>query len=355
MIINLKKFNKYKRIISNIIKKYNPYTESLFFNVSDGFCHFQNEEVFGRLRIEKDEAESNLFINAEKFLLLSSNLDEIELKNRIFIYNEDNFKLGNYGELNYEVPSYENYENYEEYDCILQNKELFNSLREAFHYIEREPTNSYNAIFIDNNHIIATDRSRFYLKKLESISDIYLQESLMKILLYLDDSDLTVIKKLDNKIMLKINDELEILINRNTNLVVPKILEAHNSYNHNTFVKCDLKEFYNLVQFLLPFTSSDSFNKIILKVENEKILISIQEEDININKYIDIKETNLTSFDKEYILCCSDLKLLLSHLQGQDLNIQLSPESMINDRFTMLCFSSDQDINKKIILPTMEG
>jgi len=355
MKISLKKFSKYKRIIQNIIKKYNPLTESLYFNIQDGYCHFQNEEVFGKLKIEKSEEEGNLFINAEKFLILSSNLDELDLRDKTFYDNNDSFQLGNYGELSYEVPSYDNYEEYTEYDNLIQNKELFNIFREAFHYINKTEFDPYNAIFISNNSVMATEGSRVYIKQIEDIANIQIQESLMKILLFLDDSDQVKFKKLEDKILLIINNECEIIINANTNLKVPSIFSSKEFYDHETYIKCDLKSFSNLIQFLLPFTNSDSYNKLYLKVENNKILMSIKEEDINIKKYIDIVDSNLPDSNYEYLLCCTDLKLLLTHLEGQELKIQLSPDKVIKDRYALLSFSSFQDETKKIILPTLEG
>ena len=366
MKLNLLPFRKYKKVISNIIEKGSPFTENLYFDFQEGYCYFQNDSTFSRIKIEKAE-ENNIFIDAFKFLLLADSIteNEIELKEGVFYdVNNSSYKLGDVdSSTNFETINFDEFVDHESFNKLFsENKDIFVYIKQASHYIlKNDDQMRFNAVFIKDNYILGTNRVKMYKYYLNpeqhgEISDINIQEDVLRFLSNVDDlasvkfksQEITEKKK---DLMLSLDEgNCEIVIAENMELVTPPINDPSfiAQYDHETNIICDLKEITNVISFLFPFTSVDNNNCIYLQVtDDNKLKIAVRENTVKIEKYINLEEKNIET-NKEFLISCHDLKMALLHLEGNELKLRLDDEKLLVN------FSTFEDENRTILIAKME-
>lgn len=346
MILKLDLFKKYTKIIQFTIEVGNPITESLFFNFKEGYCHFRNEKEYGRIRIEKDENENNIFVDANKFLLFIKNFNkDIEYKKGYFYCDKIKSKLGNYGELVFEEVDYTGYEIYKDFNNISSNNSVLEKLRQSIVYIDRNNYPELDATFIRDNHILATNKEIFYqFKSSIQLPGIDIHKSIMKNLLYILEKDKNIqYKTKDKKTQISIENEFDMIFNLPINLEVPPYNEEMfiKEYDHDTFISCNLNELIETIKFLSPFSNTEQKN-IYFHIEDKILKLEVKEPDVNIVKEIEIKDSNITE-KQSYLFSGQYLKTLLSHLEGESVRVYLSKGS------ELVSVDTIEQPNKKLI------
>ena len=166
----------------------------------------------------------------------------------------------------------------------------------------------------------------------------------MKILIHLLDKEHNIqYKTKDSKTQLSVGDEFDMIFNLPIDLEVPPYNNQDfiNEYNHDTYIICNLNEVIESIKFLYPFSGTEQKN-IYFHIKGDTLRMEIKECDVNIEKEISIKDSNITE-PQTFLFSGQYLKLLLSHLDGENVKIKLKKRSELINLMTA------EDENKSLV------
>lgn len=298
----------YKKIFDSIKQPGVQLFDSVFLDFSRSQCVFMNETSFVRISFEIDgevpEDQENFFVDGNKFFVLISTYDLLEIKGRSFFSPEgDKFVLSSFKE-EFDLPEFGG----EDWTSINFdfNKDFSKKIRDALDFIDPDDPNA-SSLFFENNTILSLSKVRYFQTPMKEINESFnLPYDFVRIASSLSmEGDATIqYREINDAFVVYFHlGSLEFLLTTNSSNslpVDPSDEEFREGFFHPYYIVISTKSFLNSIKFLSTFLSDSHAAHTQIRVHSEKDSSSYLEFYIHNENEVSYKTELESLSDPEY-------------------------------------------------------
>ncbi|MGL5913571.1 MAG: hypothetical protein ACRCZB_05345 [Bacteroidales bacterium] len=272
---------KYSKICDRLKDTNQPIFDSIRLDFENERAIFGSQRGFGSIKMPVtgyDGSQKPFSVNLTAFLAIISEFPILDLDGFTFKQGTENeFEIAHL-EDTINFPSFE-IKTAKSFSCT---KEIIASIKRAGVFTEQDGTPSLNGVFIFDNIIASTDKSRLYedkRKELDGIS-LSLPKSVWEVLaLEVLGENLTIDDSSDNSFIISNGDDISVVFSTNNDLKLPPIRtpEFINLYNHSSYVEVKKDSFLQIVNFMAPFVQNSASGRMQLILSDSELELKTED------------------------------------------------------------------------------
>lgn len=326
-------FEQNSKLLSNAFEKGHQLRESIYFSFSESVAYLFTQRSFTRISFlwekeSKDEVVENFLTPFESFRNLCSEYSEVFYKDGVFSNGDNSYEFPSLKE----VPDVSVFKDLKEESLSLLSKEDKAYFNQSVIFASDDEKSPLHGVFIKNNRVLASNRSRFYESPLSGkLEDISIPLPVAK-LITMDTDSVTKYSVVNNLIHFNFNDQIDMVFSRNKDLTIPDSSSKDfvSMYDHEEYlifkkdeaesvlksIRLFLKDAPNQRIFCEFTPSSDGTGKLEVKVTDTNKVKKV----ISILGSSKIKQTITFCISASYML--DAVRILTS----EHVKMQINPE-----------------------------
>lgn len=336
MTLFLEDFKKYSKLLLGIIEKGHQTYESIHFDFLNAFAYVYSSKIKSRIPFLLDfkgsentinfDLERIYSISLENFLNICSHHDFLDIRveeNYLDFFNDKDSYLFPF--IKNPISDLFEYD-IDESKLIEFDSDLIDSLFMSFKYVDHNENSNLNGIFIENNSVISTDKSRFFEKKLsKTYDDINIPFNTAKLMNSYYTQNLKYLS-FDNFNYFIIDNKISIVTANLKNLQLSMDVSDVNfkqSYDHSSFIVFKKEDIIKISKIIDPFLKNIINQRVKCFIKNNELIINIVDE-YQISKTIPIYESS-NNFDEKLYFWISffNLKIACQDFDSTYLKFQM--------------------------------
>ena len=358
MKISMENFRKYSKVSLGIIERGNKDFESIYLDFPNNYGYLRSSKgIIARIKFETSEEDrndniTNFMIPLDKFLLLTQ-FDNVNLKEKTFYVNNDEFALENSEDDNFDTSIFNNI-TFQKEILIDSDSTILEHFSLASNYLpENDDRNkNLNAVFVRNGHILGTNKASFYIGELDkTYPDFDIPSNIVKIIMNnISKSEKIELKTFDDgsKLYVNIDDSFEAIFSTSKDLeMVVDVFDSSfkNKYDHPGSFIIDKSEIERILAFVMPFTRDIPNQRLYFDIIDDKLNILVKDSNKIKREASIIKNKELENFS--FSLSASELKTAISTISKGSIMIQVDDKKV---PFNISGFDNEGKDSKNIIL-----
>jgi len=320
MKINTSALKMYRKFLEGIQDKTSQVGSSLYLDLDNKMVKFATQNITGEFPLEVDEDNEfdfpGFFVTTSQLMKLVEEFKELEiLPDKQFKGTNGLFDLTVLEE-NYTFPVFDRtLENPQKFIVTSSiaakedddSKKIFQFLLEAKNFSEQvDPTSPLSGVFVagsspDEKHVVGTDSSKFYDRKLIGVENMDVPLSFMKVLEKIPSTEAIYGRK-GNLLVAYVGDFI-VQSGDSTTLGLPIDIESEDFrllYDHENKITVDLRAFSDLMKFMHSWSKEGaSMNRLKFTFpEANKLNVEIT-DGVRIEREIDVAMSDEEYFGKD--------------------------------------------------------